>query len=321
MKRALTWRHLKALNQLYVDKRTDAKITDNGYIANVLMAQKRLLKFKSDNNKILEAAPKYAAFYEENFKQDFEQYTLFLQTANLEDDARRKYTEDDIRALMFVVEQKEELVRNLTTIKTFSGEIFKGKGSKYLENRPGLKNAVCKILGITDFPEKDPKNLQWRLVTDCISPKAIVLCENLDRLKNPWKARDANLELWYVGGNNIGIIDFIDPDKLSLPIYYCCDWDFHGLSIYSRIKQKMKVKGININILMPYVYNIALPVNSPHHNSEWDFNKLFSGLKEEDFSEDAKKFINRLIRENKWVEEESLDLIDTLLFNKVFDNF
>lgn len=40
MKRALTWRHLKALNQLYVDKRTDAKITDNGYIANILMTQK-----------------------------------------------------------------------------------------------------------------------------------------------------------------------------------------------------------------------------------------------------------------------------------------
>ncbi|WP_127127814.1 hypothetical protein [Pseudoflavitalea rhizosphaerae] len=309
MKTALTWRHLKALNQLYVDKRTDAKITDNGYIANVLMAQKRLLKFKPGNNKILEAAPKYAAFYEENFKQDFEQYARFLQSANLEDDARRKYTEDDIQSLMFIVEQKEELVRNLTTLKTFSGKIFKDKGSKYLENKPGLKNAVCKILGITDFPEKDPQNLQWRFVTDCISPKSIVLCENLDRLKNPWKAREANLELWYVGGNNIGIIDFIDPDKLRLPIYYCCDWDFHGLSIYSRIKLKIQSKGYELNLLIPDGYEIALPIDSPHHKSRWNFNKRLSGLKQEDFSDEAINLIKRLIQDNKWIEEESLDLI------------
>jgi len=312
MKRALTWRHLKALNQLYVDKRTDAKITDNGYIANVLMTQKRLLTFKTGNNKILEAAPKYFAFYEENFKQDFEQYARFLQTANLEDDARRRYTEEDIRTLMFIAEQKDELVKNLTTIRTFSVNIFKGMESKYLENKPGLKGAVCTILGIIDFPEKDPKNLQWRFVADCISPKAIVLCENLDRLKNPWQARKANLELWYVGGNNIGIIDFIDPDKLSLPIYYCCDWDFDGLSIFSRIKEKMKSKNRDLNLLIPDSYEVSLPVDSPHHNSRWDFNKTLSGLKHEDFSDEAIRLIERLIQNNKWIEEESLDLLRML---------
>lgn len=313
MKKALTWRHLKALNQLYVDKRTDAKITDNGYIANVLMAQKRLLKFKSGNNKILEAAPKYFTFYEENFKQDFEQYAQFLQTANLEDDARRRYTEEDIRTLMFIAEQKEELVKNLTTIRTFSVNIFKDMGSKYLENKPGLKNAVCKILEIADFPEKDPKKFQWRFVTDCIRPTAIVLCENLDRLKNPWKSREANLELWYVGGNNIGIIEFIDPDKFVLPIYYCCDWDFHGLSIYSRIKEKMKSKNRDLNLLIPDTYEVSLPVDSPHHNSKWDFSKTLSGLKPDDFSDDAISLIERLIQDNKWLEEESLDLVRMLI--------
>ncbi|WP_298740155.1 hypothetical protein [uncultured Chitinophaga sp.] len=312
MKRALTWRHLKALNQLYVDKRTDAKITDNGYITNVLMMQKRFLKFKSGNNKILEAAPKYFTFYGENFKQDFEQYAQFLQTANLEDDARRRYTEEDIRTLMFIAEQKEELVKNLTTIRTFSVNIFKGMGSKYLENKPGLKSAVCKILGIIDFPEKDPKNLQWRFVADCISPKAIVLCENLDRLKNPWKAREANLELWYVGGNNIGIIEFIDPDKLVLPTYYCCDWDFDGLSIYSRIKHKIKSKGHELNLLIPDAYDVSLPIDSPHHNSRWNFNTALSGLKHEDFSVEAIDLIKRLIQDDKWIEEESLDLIQLL---------
>ena len=316
MKTALTWRHLKALNQLYVDKRTDAKITDNGYIANVLIVQKRLLKFKSGNNKILEVVPKYTAFYEENFKQDFEQYAQFLQAANLEDDARRRYTEEDIRTLMFIAEQKEELVKNLTTIRTFSVNIFKGMGSKYLENKPGLKSAVCTLLDIEDFPEKDPKNLQWRFVADCINPKAIVLCENLDRLKNPWKARETNLELWYVGGNNIGIINFIDPEKLRLPIYYCCDWDFDGLSIYSRIKHKIKSKGYELHLLIPDVYEIALSIDSPHHNSRWSFNKMLSGLKQEDFSDKSINLIKQLIRDNKWIEEESLDLVKILEENR-----
>ncbi len=307
--RKLTWRHLKGLNQLYLIGRTEAKITDNGYIKNVLMAQKKLIRHKSGNLKVLEATTAYKSFYEQNLETDYSLYESFLQKRQLEDDARRRYTEEDIRTLMFIAEQKEELIKNLTTIRTFSVNIFKGMGSKYLENKPGLKSAVCTILEIIDFPEKDPKNLQWRFVTDCISPKAIVLCENLDRLKNPWQAREANLELWYVGGNNIGIIDFIDSSKLSLPIYYCCDWDFDGLSIYSRIKHKIKSKGRELNLLIPNAYEVSLPIDSPHHNSKWNFNKKLSGLKQEDFSNEAISLIERLIQDNKWIEEESLDLI------------
>ncbi len=309
MKRGLTWRHLKALNQLYVDKRSDAKITDNGYIVNVLMTQKKLLKFKSGNNKILEAAPKYVAFYDENFKQDFEQYAQFLQTANLEADARRKYSEDDIKTLMFISDYKEELCETLTTIRTFSAEVFKNHGSKYLENKPGLKNAVCKILNIDDFPDKDPKSHQWRLVVDSLNPIAIILCENLAHLKNPWKAREANLELWYVGGNNIGIIDFINPDKLHIPVYYCCDWDYDGLSIFSRIKGKMKSRNCDLNLLIPKIYEVSLPIDSANHNSRWDFNKRLSGLKQEDFADNAINLIERLMNDNRWIEEESLPLI------------
>ncbi len=146
-------------------------------------------------------------------------------------------------------------------------------------------------------------------MTDCINPKGVVLCENLDRLKNPWKVREANLELWYVGGNNIGIIDFIDPIKLHLPVYYCCDWDFDGLSIYSRIKEKMKAKNRELNLLVPGTYEVSLPIDSPHHNSRWDFNKGLSGLKYEDFSDEAINLIERLIKDNKWIEEESLDIL------------
>ncbi|QEL02963.1 hypothetical protein FKG96_19765 [Olivibacter sp. LS-1] len=307
--RKLTWRHLKALHQLYVSKRTEAKITDNAYIRNVLMVQKKIIKYKSGNVKILEVNPGFTAFYQQHFEADYLRYENFLREQNLESDARRRYTEDDIQTLMFIAEQKEELVQNLSTIRTFSSEIFKGQGSKYLENKPGLKDAVCKILDIADFPEKDPKNLQWRFVVDCLNPKVIVLCENIAHLKNPWKVREHNIELWYVGGNNIRIIDYISPEKLSKPLYYSCDWDCHGLSIYSRIKEKLRVKSFDIGLLLPDTYETALPVNSLHHKSEWNFNKELSGLNAADFSDEALQLINKLIKENKWIEEESMDLV------------
>lgn len=310
--RKLTWRHLKALHQLYISKRTEAKITDNAYIKNVLMGQKKLIKYKSGNVKILEANTGFAVFYKQHFETDYLQYETFLLEQSLESDARRRYTEDDIQTLMFIAGQKEELVQNLSTIRTFSSELFKGQGSKYLENKPGLKDAVCKILGIADFPEKDPKNLQWRFVVDCENPKVIVLCENIAHLKNPWKAREHDIELWYVGGNNIGIIDYISPEKLSKPLYYSCDWDYHGLSIYSRIKEKLWSKSFDIELLLPDTHEATLPVNSPHHKSEWDFNKELSGLNREHFSDEALQLINQLIKENKWIEEESLDLIRML---------
>ncbi|KEO73672.1 toprim domain-containing protein [Anditalea andensis] len=310
--RKLTWRHLKALHQLYVSKRTEAKITDNAYIENVLMVQKKIIKYKAGNIKILEANPGFTAFYQQYFEADYLRYETFLREQNLESDARRRYTEDDIQTLMFIAGQKEELVQNLSTLRTFSSEIFKGQGSKYLEKKPGLKDAVCKILGIADFPEKDPKTLQWRFVVDTLNPQIVVLCENIAHLKNPWNAREHNIELWYVGGNNIGIIDFIDPGKLRLPIYYCCDWDFDGLSIYSRIKEKMKYKQHDLNLLIPNTYEVSLPIDSPHHSSRWDFNKRLSGLKQEDFSNEAIDLIERLIQDNKWIEEESLDLLGLL---------
>lgn len=309
MRPELTWRHLKGLNQLYLSGRTEAKITDNGYIKNVLIAQRKLIKCKSGNLKILEATNPYKTFYEQNFKTAYSIYESFLQKQQLEDDARRKYTEGDIRTLMFITEHREELIENLTTIRTFSVEIFKGKGSKYLENKPGLKSAVCRILGISDFPDKDPKNLQWRFVIDTLTPRAIILCENISHLKSPWKVREANLELWYVGGNNINIIDSISPSKLTLPIYYSCDWDFHGLSIYSRIKRKLEEKKCRIELLVPYTFETALSVNSPHHKSFWNHSIPFSGLNKSDFSIESIQLIEALISKNYWIEEESLDIV------------
>jgi hypothetical protein len=307
----LTWRHLIALNQIYLEGFTKLRIREHVYIEH-LIRTKRLLKPKTGNSKLLEAQAGFKNFYEAEFKESFILYKDFFQRNQLEHDARREYDEDDIRTLMFIADQKENLISNLTTVRTFSSAVFKGKGSKYLENHESLKTAVCKILGIIDFPDKDPKNLQWRLVVDCLNPDIIVLCENLAHLKSSSKARSCNVELWYVGGNNIGIIDHIGPQKLIKPFFYSCDWDYHGLKIFSAVKRKMALKNIKVSILAPYNIEDALPVDSPYHESEWNHEVMFSGLDLNDFDLKEIELINRLIESDKWIEEESYDLVELL---------
>jgi hypothetical protein len=88
--------------------------------------------------------------------------------------------------------------------------------------RNSVRNAVLKILEIDEFPQTS-KDLQYRLVVDYPNPKAIILCENKSFLKQPWNAKELEVKLWHVGGNNIAIIDDIDEMELPYPMYYSCD--------------------------------------------------------------------------------------------------
>lgn len=124
------------------------------------------------------------------------------------------------------------------------------------------------------------------------------------------------IELWYVGGNNTSPLSDLPLEKLKYPIFYFCDWDFHGLLIYSRIKNIFKAKGVEINLLKPLSFDNTLPVNSPHHNSKWKKND-FSKLNKLDFNELEIEIINTLIDNDEWVEEESMDLIQILEVNSI----
>ena len=106
-------------------------------------------------------------------------------------------------------------------------------------------------------------------------------------------------------------IRHIPAKKIELPLFYFCDWDHHGLSIFSRIKGIFKEKGKEITLIEPTTLDDALPVNSPHHKSKWRKKEL-SGLKWEDFSVHQQEIINNLIQDDIWVEEESMDLIELL---------
>ena len=83
-------------------------------------------------------------------------------------------------------------MKTYTNIEDFSNEFF--DTSKYLKNKASIRNAVFRILDITEFA-LDKKENQWRIVVDYPSPKAIVLCENKSFLKQPWIVKNTEVKL------------------------------------------------------------------------------------------------------------------------------
>jgi hypothetical protein len=309
MKNDLTWQILKAMNTLYIKGKIPSTNAKDSMIKHLI--GRKLIGYQYGNCNYFVSCDAYKTYYEKNFLQDFQQYENFLHSIGLEADGRKICTVKDIKTLMFIADQRDELRKSLTTCRTFSSEIFKYGGSKYLENHPGLDKMVRKILGIENFPSEDPKTHQWRFVIDCVNPDVIVLCENLDFLKTPDIARKNNIELWYVGGNNTANIHHISVEKLGKPLFYSCDWDYDGLKIYCRIKDILKSKSRNITLLYPSSLK-RLPVNSPYHNSRWKLSSEFSELDKTCFTSKEINLINQLINKNEWIEEEANDLLEML---------
>lgn len=311
--RNIEWKHLKGLHQLYEIGKTKLKILNNEYINLVLFKQKKLIKFQEGNHSVVMVTNKkrFADFYEQNYLKIYKYYDDFFADSGIENNAKKTFTEEDLKALVFIYYNREELRNNLTTQKKFSAQVFKYENSKYLENKPSLKNTVLQLLEIDEFPEKDPKNQQWRFVIDCPDPMFIVLCENLDCLKVPIEYKKNNIELWYVGGQNTKPLLDIPSEKLKLPLYYFCDWDHSGLSIYSQVKEIFETKAKNIEIIQPLPNAKRLPVSVKHHKSKWK-KAEFSNLIKNDFTESQIELINELISNDEWIEEESIDLIQLL---------
>jgi hypothetical protein len=193
--RNLTWSEYRGSNELYTRGETRLRLLNNAYIRK-LKSERRLIDYKFGSKDCLVPRNSFKDFYEDNLKESYLQFSKFLKENDLEDDGRRNYDEYDIRTLIFIKENKKEFSQKLTTIRQFSALVFKEKGSKYLENKVSVKKAVYKLLQIERFPEEDTKDNQWRLVVDCLEPKAVILCENIAHLKNADKIRRNSIELW-----------------------------------------------------------------------------------------------------------------------------
>lgn len=305
----LRWNHLLALNELYKTGKTKKNIQHHAYIKKLI--EKRLIKFKIGSQNTFLADNKYKKFYEEEHLNIFKGYQLFFIDESLPCTGKQNYLEEDILKLMLLSLNKNEIRKNVTTANRFSNDFFE-KDAKYLKGNESLYNAVLKILEIPHFPEKEPKNHVWRLITDCINPTVIVLCENMDNLYVPDKFREVGVELWYVGGNNTAIVHEIDKSKLKLPLYYICDWDYDGLKIYSRLVEIMKTKDKKITLLTPKEGSVRLNVNSKHHKSKWKQEKPFSSLERSLFAIKQQLLIQELIRSDQYIQEEGQDLLELL---------
>lgn len=306
MTRKLGWPVLKALHAIYTKGSTSARVQDDDFIR-FLLDRPGLIGHKRGKLKVLVREDGFDDFYEQHYLQNYLHYTAFLEKAGIATDARKTFTEDDIQTLMLIYENRKELATKLVNVEDFSSKIFEKQGSKYLKKKDSVRNAVLKILGETDFPQSS-RDLQWRLVVDHTHPDAVILCENRSFLKQTWLAAELTVKLWQVGGNNIRMVDDIDHLDLQRPIYYSCDWDYDGLSIFCRIKAKLALRGVNLLLLFPPPPHMRLPVDSFEHYSRWSFDKPFSGLPVSEFSSHERQLIIDLIAANQWIEEESNQL-------------
>lgn len=315
MRKEITWRQLKGLHQLYEGKSTRVKLMSNVFVKNVLYKQRHLLKYKDGNLDIIVKNTGFNAYFEEHLLDQFEYYAEFFQNAGIEISARRTYSQEILETLILIHKNRETLRQKLSTPRIFSSIFFENKDSKFLDGKPQLKKDILTILGVTKFPRESAKDQQYRLVVDCLDPKYILLCENIDFLKDPFEFRKNHIELWYLGGNNTKKLYEVPIDKIKFPIYYVCDWDFHGLEIYTRIKEILGNKGKTITLIVP-TNPLLKPIKSGKHFSEWKVESL-SGLERNAFLPSEIQLIETLINSNKWVEEQTIDPISIICEKKV----
>ncbi|WP_029511587.1 toprim domain-containing protein [Croceivirga radicis] len=311
MRKEITWRQLKGLHQLYEGKTTRVKLMSNIYVKNILHKRRNLLEYKDGSLNVIKKNDGFDAYFEKQLLDQYQYYADFFETVGIEISAKRTYSQDILETLLLIYKNREELRNKLSTSHIFSSNFFEEKDSKFLDDKPQLKKDILTILGVDKFPRESPKDQQYRLVVDCLDPKYILLCENKDFLKDPFEFRKNNIELWYLGGNNTKKLYDIPIDKIRYPIYYVCDWDFHGLDIYTRIKKIIAEKGKNIALVVPE-NPMLKPSDSGKHPSDWKSAPL-SGLDGNSFSEKDRNLIGELMSKDKWIEEQTIEPIPFIL--------
>lgn len=310
MREDIDWRILKGLYILYTKNKTQNKLLKNHYVKNILFERMRIIGYSKTSTEILEAKKGYKEFFETHFLQQYNYYSDFFKNADLESSALKQYDAYDLKTLMFIFKNSKELRSNLTTARIFSSIVFKQKDSKYLESKSGLFKDVLKLLKIDKFPDESKDN-QWKISQDCEEPIAILLCENFDFIKAYWEFTSNNIELWYVGGSNTAKLERVSKRYLELPLYYVCDWDYHGLKIYERIVDIFEKKQKEIILITPE-NPMLKPIKSGNHKSKWQEGE-FSNLEWKIYSKKQQVLIKKLIDTNTWVEEQTINPVELIL--------
>lgn len=243
--------------------------------------------------------------YERHHLQNFQVYEVFMHKYGLDN---KRFEEDDIKKLIEIeadylndtlFPSRATLVETQETVRGFSHAFFKTE--KYLNGKDSLVEAINDIL---DIQLVDNKDQQYIHKLECAKPKLIVLCENINFLRQDIMPRRERFELWYAGGRNIKKLDY--ADTRGLKIYYSCDWDKDGLEIYELAKDKIA----NLQLLSPTAQPKS--IIETEHKSLWKERNnldLISGLTYNHYSKSQISLIQTLMLKNQWIVEESNNLL------------
>lgn len=144
MNKFLTWRELKALHEMYTTGSTAARIQQHPYIMH-LKDDMKFLSNKLGNSKILLKGKGFDPYYLKNHLSNYQHYFTFLTSRQILNDASR-YDEDDIRTLILIEENREEIAKSLTTQRSFSSIFLAIKDPSILLLIPGLKRPSWQFL-------------------------------------------------------------------------------------------------------------------------------------------------------------------------------
>ena len=303
----MKWNVLKDLYALYVYGKIKKKksFLNDPDITHLINSTREICVLSKEI--IIPENSSFRQTYEKLYLDNFLRYKDFLQGNQLEKPQIR-FEDEDIRQLIEIKDQmdsgslsllRQQILKANETVRGVSFMFFKNE--KYLDEKDSLVDAIQKILQVPELPSG--KDKQYLYVIPCKTARAILLCENLYFLRVPEPVRKYNIELWFAGGYNIGMLD--DVDTRNLPIYYSCDWDYDGLTIFDRVKSKIP----QIQLLYPNATPKSI-VNT-EHKSLWKKSDLPDSLSELNvslFNNQEKELIRKLITDNEWIIEEGNDI-------------
>jgi hypothetical protein len=309
----VNWQTFKALHEIYEAGRTKCRtaLIHDPVFLYYINQTRELLQSKTEIT-ISPSKPtarySFGQAFEKIYKPKYVECLAFLELMGLNTPYCR-FEVEDILILSQIKRQmdsgelkdiREQIVDSEETRRGVSLMFFKNE--KYLDGKNALESAVKLVLKIEKFA--DDRDFQYLYVLHCSCPRAIVLCENLNFLKKPGAPRENQLELWYAGGKNVEKLQY--ADRRGLPIYYSCDWDYDGLDIFRLVRDKIP----EIVLLLPN--GTPKDIETSLHKSLWRNREMpdaLSGLDRTLFSTIHKNLIQQLIGMNRWIIEESNDLI------------
>lgn len=303
----MNWTALKAFHKIYRERKTKVikALSSDPYVQTFLSEGSGEIAHIKNNYYPLDG---FNSSYELHHLNNYQKYEAFMLKYNLDN---KRFEEDDINVLIRIEANhlngtlfptREVLVETQETVRGFSHAFFKTE--KYLDGKDSLVDAINDILNVKLVDNKDQ---QYIHKLECIKPKLIVLCENINFLRQDIMPRRERFELWYAGGRNIKKLDY--ADTRGLEIYYSCDWDKDGLEIYESAKEKIPT----LQLLHPTAE--AKGIIETEHKSLWkDKNSLefISGLTHSLYKKEQISLIQNLISKNQWIVEESNNLLQMI---------